>query len=145
MVELNERARPMTWFRPVFLVAVALCATAFADEGLIGSWVGASGDNEGERVVVERGAVTIEGERLPLRFVGPGLLEIGPPGDTAQLRYRLVGDTLTKVEYQHKNWHGYLAGFASGLTSALANLGGVRRRVGRGSGQIRGQRRSNDV
>ena len=95
MVELNERARPMTWFRPVFLVAVALCATAFADEGLIGSWVGASGDNEGERVVVERGAVTIEGERLPLRFVGPGLLEIGPPGDTAQLRYRLVGDTLT--------------------------------------------------
>lgn len=38
--------------------------------------------------------------------------------------YKFVGDTLTKVEYQHKNWHGYLAGFASGLTSALANLGG---------------------
>lgn len=81
--------------RPVLLVSLVVCAVAQADEGLLGTWIGASEDNQGERVVVERGAVTIEGERLPLRFVAPGVLEIGPPGDAERLRYRLAGDTLT--------------------------------------------------
>jgi uncharacterized membrane protein YfcA len=38
--------------------------------------------------------------------------------------YKITSDALRKVAYQHQNWHGYLAGFGSGLMSALANLGG---------------------
>jgi len=38
--------------------------------------------------------------------------------------YKVAGDALQTVEYQPRAWHGYVAGFASGLTSALANLGG---------------------
>lgn len=38
--------------------------------------------------------------------------------------FKLTSDSLRAVRYEPRNWHGYLAGFASGLTSALANLGG---------------------
>ena len=38
--------------------------------------------------------------------------------------FKLGSDSLRKVQYEPKGWHAYLAGFASGLTSALANLGG---------------------
>lgn len=38
--------------------------------------------------------------------------------------FKLTSDSLRSVEYHHENWHGYIAGFATGLTSALANLGG---------------------
>jgi|GEM_PF-1149378 len=81
-------------WRLVF-VAALVCAAAEADERLLGSWIGAGAENQGDRVTVEREAVIIEGERLPLRFAAPGVLEIGPPGDSEQLRYSLQGDTLT--------------------------------------------------
>lgn len=38
--------------------------------------------------------------------------------------FKLGSDSLRTVRYEPRNWHGYLAGFTSGLTSALANLGG---------------------
>lgn len=38
--------------------------------------------------------------------------------------FKLTSDSLRSVEYKPQGWHGYLAGFTSGLTSALANLGG---------------------
>ncbi len=38
--------------------------------------------------------------------------------------YKIAGDWLASVEYQPRNWHGYLAGFGSGFMSAMANLGG---------------------
>lgn len=37
--------------------------------------------------------------------------------------YKLVSDRLKSVEYQDRDWHAYLAGAGSGLTSALANAG----------------------
>jgi len=37
--------------------------------------------------------------------------------------YKVGGGFLTKLEYQPRNWHGYLAGWASGFGSALANIG----------------------
>jgi uncharacterized protein len=38
--------------------------------------------------------------------------------------YKLSSDSLKRVEYRPRNWHGYLAGWAAGFASALANLGG---------------------
>ena len=38
--------------------------------------------------------------------------------------YKLLSDALKSVAYKPRRWHGYLAGWASGFTSALANLGG---------------------
>lgn len=40
------------------------------------------------------------------------------------LIYKLTSDSLTKVEYSPRPWHGYLAGWASGFASSLANAGG---------------------
>jgi uncharacterized membrane protein YfcA len=37
--------------------------------------------------------------------------------------YRLASGRIRNVEYTPRNWHGYLAGFASGFGSALANTG----------------------
>lgn len=37
--------------------------------------------------------------------------------------YKLASDYLTTIHYQSRNWHGYLAGWASGFASALANTG----------------------
>lgn len=42
----------------------------------------------------------------------------------AVVAYKLLSDTLKSLEYNPRSWHGYLAGWASGFTSALANLGG---------------------
>ena len=38
--------------------------------------------------------------------------------------YKIASDSLSKVEYQPRDWHGRLAGAASGMSSTLANLGG---------------------
>jgi uncharacterized membrane protein YfcA len=38
--------------------------------------------------------------------------------------YKLVGERLTARQYELHNWHGYLAGAASGFGSAVANAGG---------------------
>lgn len=38
--------------------------------------------------------------------------------------YKLVSDALKTVEYVSKDWHGYLAGWTTGFSSALANAGG---------------------
>ncbi len=40
------------------------------------------------------------------------------------LIYKVVNERLVNIPYQHRDWHGYLAGCASGFTSSLANLGG---------------------
>lgn len=37
--------------------------------------------------------------------------------------YKVGSDSLKNVEYEPRNWHGYLAGWASGFGSALANVG----------------------
>lgn len=37
--------------------------------------------------------------------------------------YRLASDRMRSVQYTPRNWHGYLAGAASGFGSALANTG----------------------
>ncbi|MBK8025695.1 MAG: sulfite exporter TauE/SafE family protein [Chloroflexi bacterium] len=39
--------------------------------------------------------------------------------------YKLLGSRLLAANYQPRNWHGVLAGSASGLASALANSGGI--------------------
>ncbi len=38
--------------------------------------------------------------------------------------YKLTNNYLTSLTYHPRNWHGYLAGWASGLGSAVANVGG---------------------
>lgn len=38
--------------------------------------------------------------------------------------YRVLGERLTAKQYELHNWHGYLAGAASGFGSAVANAGG---------------------
>lgn len=42
----------------------------------------------------------------------------------AVVLYKVTSDSLGSVNYQPRNWHGRLAGAASGFTSTLANLGG---------------------
>lgn len=37
--------------------------------------------------------------------------------------YKLASDSLPRLAYQPRDWHGYLAGWASGFSSALANAG----------------------
>lgn len=37
--------------------------------------------------------------------------------------YRVASERLTSLEYHPRNWHGYVAGAASGFGSALANTG----------------------
>ncbi len=37
--------------------------------------------------------------------------------------YKILSDRLTTLNYSSRNWHGYLAGWASGFASALANTG----------------------
>jgi uncharacterized membrane protein YfcA len=37
--------------------------------------------------------------------------------------YKVGSDRLKNVEYEHHNWHGYVAGWGSGFGSALANVG----------------------
>ncbi|NDJ60731.1 MAG: sulfite exporter TauE/SafE family protein, partial [Chloroflexi bacterium] len=39
------------------------------------------------------------------------------------IAYRIISDRLKTLSYRPQNWHGYLAGWASGLGSALANTG----------------------
>ncbi len=38
--------------------------------------------------------------------------------------YKVIGERLTAKQYELHNWHGYLAGAASGFGSAVANAGG---------------------
>lgn len=40
------------------------------------------------------------------------------------IAYKLLSDSLRQVQYTPRRWHGYFAGWSSGFTSALANLGG---------------------
>ncbi len=40
------------------------------------------------------------------------------------IAYKLLSDSLKQVQYTSRPWHGYFAGWSSGFTSALANLGG---------------------
>lgn len=37
--------------------------------------------------------------------------------------FKIVSDRLKSIQYQPRNWHGWLAGWASGFGSALANVG----------------------
>jgi uncharacterized membrane protein YfcA len=37
--------------------------------------------------------------------------------------FKLINDHLNTVQYQHRDWHAYLAGWTSGFGSALANVG----------------------
>ncbi|MBZ0295062.1 MAG: sulfite exporter TauE/SafE family protein [Anaerolineae bacterium] len=37
--------------------------------------------------------------------------------------YKVASDRLKTIQYQPRDWHGYLAGWASGFASALANTG----------------------
>ncbi|MEO8611965.1 MAG: sulfite exporter TauE/SafE family protein [Chloroflexota bacterium] len=37
--------------------------------------------------------------------------------------YKVGSDSLKNVKYEPRNWHGYVAGWASGFGSALANVG----------------------
>jgi uncharacterized protein len=39
------------------------------------------------------------------------------------IAYKLAADRFEKIQYEHRTWHGYLAGFASGFASTLANAG----------------------
>lgn len=39
------------------------------------------------------------------------------------LGFKIASDRLTSLQYQPRTWHGWLAGWASGFGSALANVG----------------------
>jgi uncharacterized protein len=39
------------------------------------------------------------------------------------LSFKIVSDQLKSIQYRPQNWHGWLAGWASGFGSALANVG----------------------
>lgn len=38
--------------------------------------------------------------------------------------YKFASDRLQSISYTHRNWHGYLTGWSTGLGAALANTGG---------------------
>ncbi len=40
------------------------------------------------------------------------------------IAYKLFNDALKNMTYEHRNWHGYVGGWLSGVASALANVGG---------------------
>ena len=39
----------------------------------------------------------LAGERIPIRFIAPGILMLGPAGDDERIRYQISDDRLTVV------------------------------------------------
>ena len=78
-----------------FALLCAPLSAQKADEALIGTWIGTSASNRGERVVVARDHVVLAGTRMSLRFVGRGVLQIGMGDESERLSYRIQNDTLT--------------------------------------------------
>lgn len=65
------------------------------DAALLGAWVGIGEENEGQTVTVERDAFVLGGQRVPMRFDGPGVLLVGPAGEQERVTYQIAGDELT--------------------------------------------------
>jgi hypothetical protein len=83
-----------------FLLAVlgfvipALAQSNF-DGRLIGEWIGASGEYSGQKAIISQNSIVLNGETIPLRFLSSGVFIIGAPGEEAEIRYSLSGETLT--------------------------------------------------
>ncbi|PIE23245.1 MAG: hypothetical protein CSA62_08525 [Planctomycetota bacterium] len=74
-------------------------------QALLGSWVGVSAEVQGERVVIEKNSATIEGDRVPLHFVSPGLFVLKVGDKQVQVRYVLKGQRLSlDVSGERSEW-----------------------------------------
>lgn len=83
--------RPTSFLFP--LLATALAHAQIPQE-LLGTWIGTSELNRDEKITIEKGAIVVGGERMPLKLHGPGVLVIGgDDGDRAE--FKVAGDVLT--------------------------------------------------
>ncbi len=88
----------------LLLLGPSASAQGKVDKQLLGEWVGTSETNKGQSATVGKDFIVLGGERLALRFVSSGLIEVGGKGGD-RVAYRLRGDTLmTQDEDGTVNW-----------------------------------------
>jgi uncharacterized membrane protein YfcA len=81
-------------------------------------------DTEEVRLLLPSAVVGVILGALALSHISPSLLRVVIGILTLLfIIYRLVAVRFLKVKYEARLWHGYLAGFASGFASTLANAG----------------------
>ncbi len=82
------------------LLGLALSVVLFPcfvqeDPNVLGRWIGADEDNNGEEVVIEKEFITIAGDRLPLRWLRPGVLALRLDDEEMEFEYAVKGDELS--------------------------------------------------
>lgn len=77
------------------------------------------------RLMLPAGVIGVIMGALLLSVISPTLLKIAIAVFTIiVIIYKLAADTLKSLTYTPRRWHGWLAGWASGFSSTLANTGG---------------------
>lgn len=77
----------------LFFLGAPLAAQGI-DE-LVGTWVGTSEDVQGEKATITKDSMTVDGDTVPLRWVSPGVVVLGPAGEQARMTYKIDGDVMT--------------------------------------------------
>ncbi|MBK8101478.1 MAG: hypothetical protein IPK26_30730 [Planctomycetes bacterium] len=89
----------MSTLRPIAALLFALTASAIAPtqipQELLGSWTGTSEANRNEKLVIEKNAIVIADDRMPLKLQAPGVLVFGDGDDGERAEFKVAGDTLT--------------------------------------------------
>jgi hypothetical protein len=75
-------------------ILVSGAAAGQVPKSLLGSWIGASEENRGEKLVIEKDVIVIDGERQPYRLQSPGVIVIGGEGGE-RAEFAIEGDVLT--------------------------------------------------
>ncbi len=76
------------------LLAFSVPAAAQADATLLGQWIGTGGESEGVELLFEAEFVTVDGNRMPMEVVAPGVLLIGGSRYGERVGYEVKGDHL---------------------------------------------------
>lgn len=108
------------------LLSGASAASAQGIQPLLGAWHGTSAEVRGARILIERNFATIDQNRVPLRYVSPGVLMLGPAGDQERVQYRLQGGQL-RLSYlgETSAWQRASAGALPPLPVESSEEGGA--------------------
>lgn len=79
----------------LFAIATAAFAPAQIPTELLGSWTGTGEANRNEKLVIEKNAIVIADDRMPLKLQAPGVLLFGDDDDGERAEFQVAGDTLT--------------------------------------------------
>lgn len=78
----------------VLSVLPLVCAAPPAQEAkLLGSWLGTSEGVKGEKLIIEKGVLVVNGQRVAIKELGAGALQVGPDAED-KVYYLLQGDVL---------------------------------------------------